>query len=83
MSGNGGILTKGFLKKKWTQSLLIFFFFKGLFALQAKCINVIRENWGLERGDELATFGEDFNKRWQHFVKNHLVKDDKGIGVFV
>ena len=39
---------------------------------------LIRENWGLERDDDTATFGEDFNIRWEHFVKAHLVKDDKG-----
>ena len=53
-------------------------FFKDLLVLQSKYIDVIRENWGFERDDDTATFGEDFNKRWSHFVKAHLVKDDKG-----
>ena len=61
---------------KWIKESVIFF--KGLLALQSKYIDVIRENWSFDRDDDTATFGEDFNKRWQHFVKAHLVKDGKG-----
>ena len=76
MSDNGGLLTKGFSDVEMDAKSVNFF--KDLLVLQSKYIDVIRENWGFERDDDTATFGEDFNTRWQHFVKNHLVKDDKG-----
>ena len=76
MSDNGGVLTKGFSEDEMDKRSVNFF--KDLLVLQSKYIDVIRENWGFERDDDTATFGEDFNKRWQHFVKAHLVKDDKG-----
>ena len=53
-------------------------FFKDLLVLQSKYIDVIRENWGFSKDDDSATFGDDLGRRWEHFVKNHLVKDDKG-----
>ena len=76
MSDNGGILTKGYSEDEMDKRSVNFF--KDLLVLQTKYIDVIRENWGLERDDDTATFGEDFNIRWEHFVKAHLVKDDKG-----
>ena len=76
MSDNGGLLTKGYSDVEMDAKSVDFF--KDLLVLQAKYIDVIRENWGFERDDDTATFGEDFNTRWYHFVKNHLVKDDKG-----
>ena len=76
MSDNGGLLTKGFSDVEMDKKSVDFF--KDLLVLQSKYIDVIRENWGFERDDDTATFGEDFTKRWPHFVKAHLVKDDKG-----
>ena len=48
-----------------------------------KYIDVIREDWGFARDDNSATFGEDVDHRWEHFVKNHLVKDEKGNGTIL
>ena len=52
--------------------------FQRLLVLQSKCIDVVRENWCFEKDDDTATFGSDLGRRWEHFVKNHLVKDDEG-----
>lgn len=39
-------------------------FLKDMIVLDAKYIDVVRNNWGLEAGDNTATFGEDLEKRW-------------------
>ena len=49
-------------------------FFLDLIVLQMKYIDVIREDWGFARDDNSATFGEDVDHRWEHFVKNHVGK---------
>ena len=67
MSDNGGLLTKGYSDVEMDKKSVDFF--KDLLVLQSKYIDVIRENWGFERDDDTATFGEDFTKRWPHFVK--------------
>ena len=76
MSEKGGILTKGFTAEEIEAKALNYF--KDLLVLQTKYIDVVRENWGFARDDDSATFGDDLSCRWQHFVKNHLVKDDEG-----
>ena len=76
MSENGGILTKGFSESEIEAKAVNFF--RDLIVLQMKYIDVIREDWGFERDDNSATFGEDVDCRWEHFVKNHIVKDEKG-----
>ena len=76
MSENGGILTKGFTEEEMDTKAIGFF--KDLLVLQSKYIDVVRENWGFNKDDDTATFGSDLGRRWEHFVKNHLVKDDEG-----
>ena len=76
MSEKGGILTKGFTAEEIEAKALNYF--KDLLVLQTKYIDVVRENWGFARDDDSATFGDDLSCRWQHFVKNHLVKDEEG-----
>lgn len=76
MSEKGGMLTKGFTEAEIESKALGFL--KELFVLQSKFIDVIREDWGFDREDESATFGEDIDNRWMHFVKNHIVKDEQG-----
>ena len=76
MSDNGGLLTKGYSDVEMDAKSVDFF--KDLLVLQSKYIDVIRENWGFSKDDDTATFGDDLGRRWEHFVKAHLVKDDKG-----
>ena len=61
MSENGGLLTKGYSEDEMDKKSVDFF--KDLLVLQSKYIDVIRENWGFDRDDDSATFGEDFTKR--------------------
>lgn len=51
-------------------------FLRDMMVLDAKYIDVIRDDWGFDANDETATFGEDFDKRWDHFIKNHIVKNN-------
>lgn len=76
MSEKGGMLTKGYSDTEIEGKALSFL--KELYILQSKFIDVIREDWGFDREDNSATFGEDIDNRWLHFVKNHIVKDDEG-----
>ena len=76
MSEKGGVLTKGFTEGEMEAKFVNFF--QDLVVLQMKYIDVIREDWGFARDDNSATFGEDVDHRWEHFVKNHVVKDEKG-----
>lgn len=46
--------------------------------LDYKYLDIVRENHDLEPFDDSATFGEDMEKRWDHFFKNHIVKDEQG-----
>ena len=78
MSENGGILTKGFTAEEEMDTKVIGFF-KDLLVLQSKYIDVVRENWSFEKDDYTATFGSDLGRRWEHFVRNHLVKDDEAM----
>lgn len=74
MSEKGGILMKGAtnneIEGKATE------FFRNLQVLDAKYIDIVREDWGLDPNDETATFGDDFENRWDHFIKNHRVLDE-------
>ena len=76
MSEKGGILTKGFTEEEMDAKTLNYF--KELLILQTKYVDVVRENWGFDRNDDSVSFGDDLEHRWQHFVRNHLVKDDEG-----
>lgn len=53
-------------------------FFKQLAILDMKFIDIVREDWGLDPEDPTATFGDDLDKRWDHFIREHIVKDEKG-----
>lgn len=76
MSERGGVLMKGASDKENEAKALEFY--KQLQILDMKYIDVVREDWGLDPADDSATFGDDLDKRWEHFFRNHMVKDEKG-----
>ena len=76
MSERGGMLMKGATDKENEAKAVEFC--KQMQILEMKFIDVVREDWGLDPDDNTATFGEDLDKRWDHFIREHVVKDDKG-----
>lgn len=76
MSERGGMLTKGTTDKE--NEVKAIEFCKQMQILEMKYIDVVREDWGLDPDDDTATFGEDLDKRWEHFIREHVVKDDQG-----
>ena len=76
MSERGGMLAKGATDKENEAKAVEFC--KQMQILEMKFIDVVREDWGLDPNDDTATFGEDLDKRWDHFIREHVVKDDKG-----
>lgn len=53
-------------------------YFKNMAILDMKYVDIVREKWGLDPADNSATFGEDMEKMWDHFIKNHVLMNDKG-----
>ena len=76
MSEKGGMLMKGSTDKENEAKAMEFF--KQMQILDMKYIDVVREDWGLDPTDDSATFGDDLDKRWEHFIRNHVVKDEEG-----
>lgn len=76
MSERGGLLTKDATEKE--NECKTVNFCKELATLEYKFIDVVRDEWGLEPDDESATFGNDMDTRWEHFIMNHLVFDEDG-----
>ena len=76
MSERGGMLMKGASDKENEAKALEFF--KQMQILDMKYIDVVREDWGLDPTDDSATFGDDLDKRWEHFIRSHVVKDEEG-----
>lgn len=76
MSEKGGMLMEGAtdaeIERKQQE------FIKDMITLQYKYIDVVREDYGLNPDDNRASFGEDMEKRWDHFFKSSMVLDDKG-----
>lgn len=67
MSEKGGALTKGFSESEIETGRSEFF--KEMQILDYKYLDIVRENHDLEPFDDSATFGEDMEKRWDHFSK--------------
>lgn len=76
MSEKGGMLMKGSTDKENEAKAMEFF--KQMQILDMKYIDIVREDWGLDPTDDSATFGDDLDKRWEHFIRNHVVKDEEG-----
>lgn len=76
MSEKGGILQKGNTTEE--NECKAVNFFKELAILEYKFIDVVRDDWGLDPNDDSATFGDDMDTRWDHFIQNHIVRDDEG-----
>lgn len=71
MSERGGMLMKDLSPEEIEAKQVEFF--KQMMILDTKFIDVIRDNWGLDPNDETATFGDDLDSRWDHFIRNHVV----------
>ena len=67
MSERGGMLAKGATDKENEAKAVEFC--KQMQILEMKFIDVVREDWGLDPNDDTATFGEDLDKQWEHFIR--------------
>lgn len=76
MSEKGGMLTKNFTENEIEGKMTEFL--REMAVLDYKYIDIVREDWGLDPEDNTATFGEDMDNRWKHFIKDHIVKDNEG-----
>lgn len=76
MSERGGLCMKGATTEE--NECKAVEFFKELQILDMKYIDIVRQDWGLDPEDETATFGDDLDKRWDHFIRKHVVEDEKG-----
>ena len=76
MSERGGVCMKGASDKENECKMLEYF--KNLQVLDMKYIDIVRDDYGLDPGDPTATFGDDLDRKWDHFFREHIVQDDKG-----
>lgn len=75
-SSNGGVLSQG--KTEDEMKKLVLLANKEAIELQYKYLDIMRKRAGIPIDEMNATFGEDFDHRWKHLVKEHIIKDEKG-----